>query len=208
MQEFASWLYYSWKTVVHPSFWVDTIVPPNPNNKPILICLHGFMHNPSLFQSEPWIEALKFKYEVVLYPLPTLHYNVLEMAGHLQKFIQTYVNREFSIIGHSMGGIVALSHQVTYGWKAAHVICVASPLFGSKIPLAPRDLLPDSTTLKRIQQFMPANAPVKFITAENDAINLEFPCSVPVTQIAETGHLSIMQHPVTHSVIRDFLSFG
>ncbi|NDJ85658.1 MAG: alpha/beta hydrolase, partial [Chloroflexi bacterium] len=132
-----------------------TTDPPNPGiihyethgrGRPVLF-LHGWLGSWSLWR--PTIEVLGKQYKT--YSLDFWGFGESRAAGENAKDLQTFQVESFvemvnqfmgklgipkaAIIGHSMGGTVALSLAIKYPEKVVKACCIGSPIEGSSLNL-------------------------------------------------------------------------
>ncbi len=177
------------KELFHEHFERDTI-----------ICLHGYLSHVSIFD-----EFKKIFKNVKCISLPTIVCNVSTMAKMVEDEITQCNITKYSIVGHSLGSIIGLYHQLIAKIKAKTIICVASPLFGSnlcKFAFGPivKDLSIDSNILRAIRYNLQSNqssSNVIFIQAQYDVVIR------PILQqknciiyCIPCGHLGILLHPM------------
>ncbi len=88
---------------------------------PILIFLHG--NNADLHDWQNWISALSGKYRVIRYdqyghgltgPNVENKYEAKDFANSLDEFVKKLGIQKFTLVGHSMGGRVALEYALTH----------------------------------------------------------------------------------------------
>jgi pimeloyl-ACP methyl ester carboxylesterase len=83
-------------------------------NKPVLICIHGWMHNTSSFNE--LTQELSDTYRCVALDLPSFGKSsaddtvttIADFARLIAKFIKKLSIQDYIIVGHSMGGQIAL----------------------------------------------------------------------------------------------------
>jgi pimeloyl-ACP methyl ester carboxylesterase len=206
MNEVRAILHYGAKLLARPR-WLVGIGPDAVMLRdfdaalPTLICLHGYLHNATLFTDEPWLAELP--YNVIIMNTPSDVVRAAELVQGVWEWCATkHSATDFALLGHSFGGIVALWHQARYGQFAKRVICVATPLYGTKVPglFVPTDVRHDSFVLMRLRQQNWTN--VTFLEAEHDAIVHKLPEEMRSTIVRDTGHLSVMKDLFTKRFIR------
>jgi pimeloyl-ACP methyl ester carboxylesterase len=160
-----------------------------------IICLHGYLSHVSIFD-----EFKQMFKNVKCISLPTITCDVKTMAQIVADEIERCNITKYSIVGHSLGSIVGLYHQLIAKEKARIILCVASPLYGSalsKFAIGPitKDLSINSTILQAIRFSLRSN--VIFIQAQYDIIIR------PILQqkncliyCIPCGHLGILLHPM------------
>jgi pimeloyl-ACP methyl ester carboxylesterase len=205
MNELSSAAYFAQKFIQSKSFGLEK------NSKlETLICLHGYVSHTSIFDDF----RLQFKdyFNIICIQLPTLSYDVPKMAQIVEKEIQSQGIKIYSILGHSLGSIVALYHQLFYATtKAKKILCVASPLCGSKalkFAIGPIriDLQRNSPVLTSIRNQIKNMTNVIFIQAKNDVLINPLTCDTysPVI-IVPIGHLGILLDPILIQICKDIL---
>jgi len=179
-------------------------------HKDTLICLHGYMSHTSIF------DDFKTKFQdylhVVCIQLPTLSCNVPKLAQIVEDEIKNQDIKNYSILGHSLGSIVALYHQLFYAKiKAKKIICVASPICGSNLSrfaLGPIriDLQTNSIILREIRSRVSSMRNALFIQAQDDILINPLTCDTfsPVIFV-NIGHLGILLHPLLIHICQDIL---
>lgn len=124
---------------------------PNPNSKKTLVLLHGFLS--STFSYRRLIPFLNKEYQVVSIDLPPFG-----KSGKSSKFVYSYRNlaqtviqlisaldlKEITLIGHSMGGQIALNilHQQPDIAENAVLLCSSSYAKRSRLPLIMGSYIP------------------------------------------------------------------
>ncbi len=194
------------------NFMIQTNTSQSISNKHTIICLHGYMSNESVFID--FKNKFKTIFNVICIKLPTLHLNVNDLTKLVEDFLITNNIQDFSIVGHSLGSIVALNHQFMIGSKKAKVIiCVASPLFGSslhKFMYGPNniDLYIHSNILTEIRKNLSLykhNNNIVFIQALNDMLINKFYLQDIKLYTIDCGHVGILIHPIFLKICQDIL---
>lgn len=102
----------------------------NPEN-PAIVLVHGLGDEASTIW-ESSIELLKNDYFVVTFDLPGFGqsskanelYSPLNYAKFIRYVAQTYVKKPFHLVGHSMGGAIALKYTSMYPSDVASLVLV------------------------------------------------------------------------------------
>lgn len=114
--------------VFNASVYMQTI--GNPEN-PAVVLVHGLGDEASTIW-ESTIELLKNDYYVVTFDLPGFGqsskanelYSPLNYAKFIHYVAQTYVKKPFHLVGHSMGGAIALKYASIYPSDVASLVLV------------------------------------------------------------------------------------
>lgn len=114
--------------VFNASVYMQTI--GNPEN-PAVVLVHGLGDEASTIW-ESAIELLKNNYYVVTFDLPGFGqsskanelYSPLNYAKFIHYVAQTYVKKPFHLVGHSMGGAIALKYTSIYPSDVASLVLV------------------------------------------------------------------------------------
>lgn len=119
---------YITEPVFKASVYMQTI--GNPEN-PAVVLVHGLGDEASTIW-ESTIELLKNDYFVVTFDLPGFGqsskanelYSPLNYAKFIHYVAQTYVKKSFHLVGHSMGGAIALKYTRMYPSDVASLVLV------------------------------------------------------------------------------------
>ncbi|AOO66479.1 alpha/beta fold hydrolase [Sulfurospirillum halorespirans] len=114
--------------VFNASVYLTTV--GNPDN-PAVVLVHGLGDEASTIW-ESTIERLKNEYFVVTFDLPGFGqstksnelYSPLNYAKFIHFVAQTYVKKPFHLVGHSMGGAIALKYTSMYPTDVASLVLV------------------------------------------------------------------------------------
>lgn len=103
-------------------------------NKPLLICLHGWLDNLASFHL--LAEKLKTEYQLLLVDLPGhgfsepladgAHYYIWQNIKTLYELLQALEIESAALIGHSMGGVVASLFAGTFPEKVKSLVLLDS----------------------------------------------------------------------------------
>jgi predicted alpha/beta hydrolase family esterase len=131
---------------------------------PLIICLMGYLHNSSgAYKIKSLIEN-KTGYEVkCLNPksyFDSIDQHTKNLNDEIKKILQGTDVKKIILIGHSMGGLVALNYALQNQEKKSlikDVITIASPFQGTKIAhmgfgKCAKDMYPDSLCLQSINE--------------------------------------------------------
>lgn len=199
------------KSVVHFGLnYFNRVNYINVPERDYIIFLHGYMSCPSTFKSI--VECFKSDFNIICLNLATLTSSVDVLAQELELVIKNRGIEKYSLIGHSLGGIIAMQHQIFHAkYKAKNTICIASPFSGSKFAafaIGPmhRELRTHSETLRVIKSNLNDLDNILIITAEQDFLihGYNWP---KATSIPNVGHLSVLTHPLTLQVVADLIHF-
>lgn len=119
---------YITEPIFKASVYMQTI--GNPEN-PAVVLVHGLGDEASTIW-ESTIERLKNEYFVVTFDLPGFGqstksnelYSPLNYAKFIHFVAQTYVKKPFHLVGHSMGGAIALKYTSMYSSDVASLVLV------------------------------------------------------------------------------------
>lgn len=172
-----------------------------------LICLHGYLASPSTFSH--LAKKLQFRYNVVCLQMPTTSWSVAKMANWVEVFLIRRGITQYSLVGHSLGGIVALYHQLFVGKNPAQlVLCLSAPLAGSPVArfaIGPvqKELRPGSELLLAINNNLSKiSTRVTLVQAEDDLVVFPYSNHFPNSIIIPNcGHLGILTHPKVLEVL-------
>lgn len=177
---------------------------PGPN----VLLIHGYLHNTSpwgWFRSELQKSGMG-SVNTVYYP--SFCVGVLQASCYVQRKIDFLNNRgQFPdiLIGHSVGGLVALEYALTYAPKdrIITVIALASPLEGTQLakiaagPIA-EEILPHSPYLQSLHQRLKYAPHIRFLALSSavdeiirppqNAIWIDFPYQV----FPNLGHVQFL----------------
>jgi len=114
--------------VFNASVYMQTI---GDSKNPVVVLVHGLGDEASTIW-ESTIELLKNDYCVVTFDLPGFGqssksnelYSPLNYAKFIHYVTQTYVKRPFHLVGHSMGGAIALKYTSMYPSDVASLVLV------------------------------------------------------------------------------------
>ena len=102
------------------------------NGKPAIVLLHGFASKGRLFS--PVITKLENLGYVIFTPdIGGIKKNLEELTNDLAIFIEKNKLNNFTIIGHSMGGVVGLNYYIQNKDKVNLLIALGSPFQKSKL---------------------------------------------------------------------------
>jgi len=101
----------------------------NTGSGPAVILLHGLFGNLGMWKSV--VEALKHDFQVVvprlpIFELPTEHSNVKHLAAVLDEFIEWFQLRNVTLVGHGIGGQVAVMYAGLYPQKIRKLVLTSS----------------------------------------------------------------------------------
>lgn len=110
-------------------------------NRPVIIILHGLISEASEWLQN--IEALSKQFHVIALDLlgcgqsdkPFINYRIGTFVDYLNGFVQTLDGDRFSLIGHSLGAVIAINFALTYPQKVDKLVNVSSG-FGYALPEA------------------------------------------------------------------------
>ena len=105
---------------------------------PVVILLHGLFGNLKMWK--PVIEALKENYQVVvprlpLFELPIEHTTVKHLTKVLHDFIEWNQLSDITLVGHAIGGQVALMYTNQYPQNVERLVLTSSAGLMEKSPL-------------------------------------------------------------------------
>lgn len=114
--------------------------------RPTIIILHGLISEASDWL--PNIQVLSQQFHVIALDLlgcgqsdkPSINYRLNTFVDYLHGFVQTFDCDRFSLIGHSLGAIIALNFALTYPNKVDKLINVSGG-FGYALPDATPQML-------------------------------------------------------------------
>jgi len=103
------------------------------NSISTVICIHGiWSHGVSMYLIKRRLEK-EYGYQVLLFSYPSVRGTLDENADSLSQFIDDQGLDGVHIIGHSLGGVIALRMLANDNDAApGRVVCVGSPLTGSR----------------------------------------------------------------------------
>jgi len=98
-----------------------------------VICIHGiWSHGVSMYLIKRRLEK-EYGYKVLLFNYPSVRGTLDENAASLSQFIDDQGGDGAHIIGHSLGGVIALRMLANENDAVpGRVVCVGSPLTGSR----------------------------------------------------------------------------
>src|SRR4051812_24588270 len=101
---------------------------------PVLL-LHGMFGNLSMWKCT--IESLKKNFRVIvprvpLFDLPGEPTNVKELSTHLRDFIEWHRLSHVSLVGHGVGGQLALAYAAEHPRKVNKIVVTGTDLFRSE----------------------------------------------------------------------------
>lgn len=98
-----------------------------------VICLHGFWsHGTGMYMIKRRLEN-EYGMRAILFSYPSVRGTLDENAAALAQFIKDEGLDETHIVGHSLGGIVALRMHANHSTTPpGRVVCLGSPLTGSR----------------------------------------------------------------------------
>ncbi|MEW8970196.1 MAG: alpha/beta hydrolase [Mesobacillus sp.] len=123
----------------------------NPDAKETLVLLHGFLS--STFSFRHLIPLLKEDYNVISVDLPpfgksgkvsSFKYSYENLAATVVELMKSLGVREFNVVGHSMGGQIAMNillHHPEYAKKGI-LLCSSGYLKKAKLPLVLSSYIP------------------------------------------------------------------
>lgn len=141
---------------------------------------------------------------------------IREKAGHLEDFIEEHDLDDFYIVGHSMGGLIALAMREEMRSRVRHFITMGTAYRGAVlsylVPVSPaaKQLRPSSSLLEELVQRARGLENLTTIIARWDEI--AFPrracrfggeCS-EITGVA--GHAQLILHPTSLAQVTDLLA--
>jgi hypothetical protein len=200
------------KSIVHmmKNFATPSTNTTDTMKKHTIICLHGYLSNGSVFTD--FKNQFQDKFNIKFIELPTLQLNVENLAVLVDNFLIKHNIIDFSLIGHSLGSIVSMYHQLFIAKKKAKsIICVASPLFGSslhKFMYGPNnvDLYMHSDVLNKIRnELYKIKKKIIFIQASNDMLINKFDLRGLFQDRMykiECGHVGILIHPMFFNICK------
>lgn len=115
-------------------------------NRPTIIILHGLISEASDWL--PNIQVLSQQFHVIALDLlgcgqsdkPSINYRLNTFVDYLNGFVQTLDCDRFSLIGHSLGAIIAINFALTYPNKVDKLVNVSGG-FGYALPDATPQML-------------------------------------------------------------------
>jgi pimeloyl-ACP methyl ester carboxylesterase len=110
-------------------------------NRPVVIILHGLISEASEWLQN--IEVLSKQFHVIALDLPGcgqsdkpfINYSIGTFVDYLKGFMQTLDCDRFSLIGHSLGAVIAINFALTYPNKVDRLVNVSGG-FGYALPEA------------------------------------------------------------------------
>ncbi len=98
-----------------------------------VICTHGFWsHGAGMFLVKRRLER-EYGWRVLLFSYPSVRGTLDENAESLYQFVQAEAPDGAHIVGHSLGGVVALRmYANTHDAPDGRLVCLGSPLTGSR----------------------------------------------------------------------------
>ena len=101
------------------------------NKKPDIVILHGFATRGKLFElMKKRLERLN--YSVAIFEYNSLTKSVDEITNEFSEFVSGFSN--FTIIGHSLGGVIALNYYLGNEKKVKKLITLGSPFHELWLP--------------------------------------------------------------------------
>lgn len=180
-----------------------------------LICLHGYASSPNSFQLIG--DNLQNDYNIECLTLQTFKHSISEMANEVEEFLTFKYITKYIIVGHSLGGIVALYHQQNFAKIQAIVtVCIATPLFGTGLAKfgygkVATEILPTSEILKIILRRMCfSKQKIILIQSSNDWIITKyiFPKVndfIDSITISNSSHCSILNNSEIFEILKNLV---
>ena len=98
-----------------------------------VICIHGiWSHGVSMYMIKRRLEK-EYRFNVLVFNYPSVRGTLDENAALLSRFIRDQHLSSTHIVGHSLGGVIALRMLANYRDSVqGRVVCIGSPLTGSR----------------------------------------------------------------------------
>lgn len=99
---------------------------------PVIVLLHA--NYASLFMWQPWVEQLRDRYRVIRLDLPAHgltgpeprgDYRLERMQSIFEGFVEALGLPEFSIVGASIGGTIAMRYTVDHPERVSHLVLIS-----------------------------------------------------------------------------------
>jgi pimeloyl-ACP methyl ester carboxylesterase len=194
-------------------FLPETIIT-SPNNWKNIIFLHGWFTQYPLYY--PFLKKLsKLGCAIHLPQLGWYIEDIEKTTDKLNQYIQQRQLKNIILIGHSLGGIIALNYEKKYQKIIKKVITISSPIHGAPLAniLPPKQFVP-ADQLTPNSKFLPKLVQNKFkskiinLRSKYDEIVLLSSCQLRNTQNIQVnvlGHIAIICSEQTISHIKDLI---
>lgn len=184
----------------------------NPENKPHILCVHGYLHNESAW----FYFRRRLRYfgvgtiNTVFYPswLYDIPQNSLRIKKRIEQIRKETKQEVKVLIGHSLGGLECLEYALEHAPKdeLIYIITLGSPLHGSKMAFtgfgpSSRQMEVGSSYLKSLHQRLEKATHIRVLTLASKTDPLVIPNNsaliqkIPYIQWEEfdaLGHVSFL----------------
>ncbi len=105
----------------------------NNKSKPLLILVHGWLDNAASFSA--LLSELDDYYAIAIdlpghglssHRSPDAHYHLLDYVNDLHALVEHNNWEKFSLVGHSLGGIISSIYCASFPEKVSHFVCIES----------------------------------------------------------------------------------
>jgi triacylglycerol lipase len=189
------------KFYLYPLKFKDLTVRPENPTKQTIILIHGF--------GRSQVDWLWFKnqfnaqvYTVNLRPaLGSIEEISSNLHSDLQNILQDNHDSEITLIGHSMGGIVACYYATSApsSPNIQRIITIGSPLHGTKLAVAVNSpnmiqLRPEAPFLEQLRKTMANNKTLELFNIATKTDNLVYPWKSPILESTKADNTLILDH--------------